>query len=96
MSMHKIPLTPAERAGLHAHGLQRGIGKPSQLADVFRQGVAWGLADERARGAAVARAWGETHGAEETVNARNASSKIARGIEGPNVRAKPGAVGDSA
>ena len=47
MSMHKTPLTPTEEAGLHAHGLQRNIGKPSQLADVFRQGVAWGIAAER-------------------------------------------------
>ena len=49
MSMHKIPLTPTEEAGLKAHGLQRNIGKPSQLADVFRQGVAWGIAAERDR-----------------------------------------------
>jgi hypothetical protein len=44
MSMHKIPLTPTEEAGLHAHGLQSNIGKPSQLTDAFRQGVAWGIA----------------------------------------------------
>lgn len=43
MSMHKVPLTPTEEAGLLAHGLQRSIGQPSQLADVFRQGVAWGI-----------------------------------------------------
>ena len=49
MSMHKVPLTPTEEAGLRAHGLQRGIGAPSQLADVFRQGVAWGMAAERER-----------------------------------------------
>jgi hypothetical protein len=47
MSMHKIPLTLVEEAGLRAHGLHRGIGTPSQLADVFRQGVAWGQAAER-------------------------------------------------
>jgi hypothetical protein len=40
MSMHKIPLTEVERAGLLAHGLD--IGTPSQLSDVFRHGVAWG------------------------------------------------------
>lgn len=40
MSMHKTPLTPTEEAGLRAHGLD--IGKPSQLSDAFRQGVAWG------------------------------------------------------
>ena len=47
MSMHKTPLTPTEDAGLRAHGLQRGIGRPSQLADAFRQGVAWGITAER-------------------------------------------------
>lgn len=41
MSMHKIPLTPVEEAGLKAHGLD--IGTPSQLSDAFRQGVAWAL-----------------------------------------------------
>lgn len=41
MSMHRIPLTKTEEAGLRAHGLD--IGTPSQLSDVFRQGVAWGL-----------------------------------------------------
>ena len=40
MSMHKIPLTQTEEAGLRAHGLD--IGTPSQLSDAFRQGVAWG------------------------------------------------------
>jgi hypothetical protein len=40
MSMHKIPLTPTEEAGLRAHGLD--IGTPSQLSDAFRQGLAWG------------------------------------------------------
>jgi hypothetical protein len=43
--MHKIPLTPIEEAGLRAHGLD--IGKPSQLSDVFRQGVAWGQKADR-------------------------------------------------
>ena len=45
MSMHKKPLTPVEESGLRAHGLD--IGTPSQLSDVFRQGVAWGAARER-------------------------------------------------
>lgn len=40
--MHKKELTPLERAGLEAHGLE--IGAPSQLSDVFRQGVAFALA----------------------------------------------------
>lgn len=39
MSMHKIPLTKIEEDGLRAHGLD--IGTPSQLSDVFRQGIAW-------------------------------------------------------
>ena len=45
MSMHKEPLTPTEEAGLRAHGLKAGT--PSQAADCFRQGVAWGAAAER-------------------------------------------------
>lgn len=49
MSTHRTPLTPIEEAGLHAHGLQRDIGKPSQLVDVFRQGVAWGIKSQSAR-----------------------------------------------
>ena len=39
MSMHEIPLNDVEREGLVAHHLQ--IGKPSQLSDAFRLGVAW-------------------------------------------------------
>ncbi len=39
MSMHKIPLTQHEEAGLRAHGLR--VGRPSQLSDCFRQGMAW-------------------------------------------------------
>ena len=49
MSMHRIPLTDIEREGLKAHGLGRDIGKPSQLADCFRQGVKWGQGQERSR-----------------------------------------------
>lgn len=41
MSMHRIPLTDLERRGLEAHGLE--IGTPSQLSDVFRQGMAYAL-----------------------------------------------------
>ena len=47
MSMHKIPLTDVEREGLEKHGLGQNIGKPSQLADAFRQGVKWGQEQER-------------------------------------------------
>lgn len=43
MSMHKKPLTELEREGLIAHGLD--IGTPSQLSDVFRQGIAFALAN---------------------------------------------------
>lgn len=39
MSMHLKPMTPEEESGLQAHGLP--VGKPSQLADAFRLGVAW-------------------------------------------------------
>ena len=49
MSIHNIPLTDIEREGLKAHGLGRSIGKPSQLADCFRQGVKWGQDHERSR-----------------------------------------------
>ena len=54
------------------------------------------VAAECERGAAVARRWGETHADGETVNARNAASKIARAIEGPNVRAQPARCAGSA
>ena len=46
MSMHRKPLTALEEAGLHAHGL--AIGKPSQLSDVFRHGIAYALANASA------------------------------------------------
>lgn len=48
MSNHKTPLTDLERRGLIAHGLAQRIGKPSQLADVFRAGIAWALAEQPA------------------------------------------------
>ena len=51
MSMHKIPLTPIEEAGLRAHGLD--IGKPSQLSDAFRQGVRYASAQASQGGEAV-------------------------------------------
>lgn len=41
MSMHRIPLTELERAGLINYGL--AAGKPSQLSDVFRHGVKWAI-----------------------------------------------------
>jgi hypothetical protein len=43
MSNHKTPLTDLERDGLIAHGLGRDIGRPSQAADIFRQGIAWAM-----------------------------------------------------
>lgn len=53
MSDHKKPLTALEESGLIAHRLP--IGKPSQLADAFRHGIAWA---ERARPAPVSQdAW---------------------------------------
>lgn len=39
MSMHKVPITHLEEEGLRKHGLP--VGAPSQLSDVFRQGMAW-------------------------------------------------------
>lgn len=45
MSMHKKPLTAIEESGLRSHGLD--IGTPSQLSDVFRQGVAWALSQAK-------------------------------------------------
>lgn len=48
MSMHKIPLTPIEEAGLRAHGLD--IGAPSQLSDAFRQGVRFASAQLPSQG----------------------------------------------
>ena len=53
MSMHKTPLTDVEREGLEKHGLGQNIGKPSQLADAFRQGVKWGQKQEREACAAM-------------------------------------------
>jgi len=44
MSMHKVPLNKLEEEGLKLHGLS--VGKPSQLSDVFRQGVAWALSQQ--------------------------------------------------
>lgn len=44
MSMHKIPLTEIEKMGLEKHGLD--IGTPSQLSDVFRQGIQWALSQK--------------------------------------------------
>lgn len=48
MSMHKIPLTPIEEAGIRAHGLD--IGTPSQLSDAFRQGVRYASAQLPTKG----------------------------------------------
>ena len=41
MSMHKMPLTDLEHAGLINHGLD--VGKPSQLSDAFRHGMKWAI-----------------------------------------------------
>jgi hypothetical protein len=45
--MHKIPLTELERSGLKAHGLD--IGTPSQLSDVFRQGMKWAQENDESK-----------------------------------------------
>lgn len=39
MSMHKLPLSPHQEAGLRSHGLP--VGTPSQLSDAFLLGMAW-------------------------------------------------------
>ena len=44
MSMHKVPLSKLEEEGLKLHGLL--VGKPSQLSDAFRQGIAWALSQQ--------------------------------------------------
>jgi hypothetical protein len=49
MSMHKTPLTAIEETGMLTHWLGNSIGKPSQAADLFRAGVAWGLMPEHER-----------------------------------------------
>ena len=46
----------------------------------LRAALEQAIVAERERCAAVSEMWGATHDAGETVNARNASSKIARGI----------------
>jgi hypothetical protein len=53
MSNHKTPLTVLEHDGLVAHGLGRDIGKPSQAADIFRQGVNWAMASPEWRAQAL-------------------------------------------
>ena len=60
MSMHKIPLTKIEEDGLQNHGLD--IGKPSQLSDAFRQGVAWGQKTVYTTHDAIRSAGGIVHG----------------------------------
>ena len=53
MSNHKTPLTVLEHDGLVAHGLGHYIGKPSQAADIFRQGVNWAMASPEWRAEAL-------------------------------------------
>jgi hypothetical protein len=94
MSMHKVPLTPTEEAGFHAHGLQRNIGKPSQLADVFRQGVAWGIAAERERWQRIAtNAQAVTTGGQDKLDHFEVPSHLMAALalaldEGPNAEAQ--------
>lgn len=47
--MHKLSLTPLEESGLRAHRLP--IAKPSQLSDVFRQGILWAQRTQEQRDA---------------------------------------------
>lgn len=95
MSMHKIPLTTAELNGLTAHGLD--IGKPSQLSDVFRQGVAWGQKE----GVAVAANWLRRNANAESdpgkraafIEAHNAMRVIERGDSVTEELCPPGTLG---
>lgn len=50
MSMHKIPLSPIEEAGIIAQFLGQDIGKPSMAIDLFRAGVRWGQMTDEERG----------------------------------------------
>lgn len=45
MSMHKLPITEFELLGLKNHGLASET--PSQLSDVFRQGMAWAICQNK-------------------------------------------------
>jgi hypothetical protein len=64
MSMHKIPLTELERAGLKAHGLD--IGKPSQLSDCFRSGIKFAQSRHDAEREALVRQCAEIVAEHET------------------------------
>lgn len=77
MSMHKIPLADVERDGLKKHGLS--IGTPSQLSDVFRQGVAHGAAAEREACAKVCEVKGAIKYAGLTIGEQCAAAIRARG-----------------
>ena len=77
------PLPPCARTVVYneSKGYSFDAYTVHQMLDYARAAVV----AERERCAAIARRWGETHADGVTVNARNAASKIARGIEGPNV-----------
>lgn len=69
------------KGAVPVHGERSGLAK---LPVYDQAALDAAVAAERDRCATIARRWGETHADGETVNARNAASKIARGIEGPN------------
>lgn len=54
MSMHQIPLTPAEHEGLTKHRLP--VSTPSQLSDCFRSGMAWATRQQGTQRKTVAAA----------------------------------------
>lgn len=67
-----------------------GFPEPTTIYTNFSHNTEWYtledlhavVREERLRNAAIATRWGETHADGMTVNARNAASKIARGILG--------------
>lgn len=63
------------------HCAQGQIYLRASAAELYpRSAIDAAIAAECERCAAIALRWGETHADGETVNARNAASKIARGI----------------
>jgi hypothetical protein len=93
MSMHKIPLTPIEEAGLRAHGLD--IGTPSQLSDAFRQGVRYASAQLPSQGGEAVEVFTTWHPdsrsyEEQIVSHDTKGSRKALGAMNAKLRAKVG------
>ena len=77
----ELPALPESGYGWPYHDIT------AYTADQMRSYAAQQVAAERSKCATIARLWGETHAPHETVNARNAASKIARAIEGHSAAA---------